>query len=101
MKIDGSNLQKFLENKELISLESEPTYPSFSYYFSQAKSCLQSFDRENGKQNQFQTRTEYNMFEWKAMRSLYRQNIKDIWSSNDKASGKMKEYRLLSLMNRK
>jgi len=51
MKIDGSNLQKFLENKELISLESEPTYPSFSYYFSQAKSCLQSFDRENGKQN--------------------------------------------------
>lgn len=41
------------------------------------------------------------MFEWKAMRSLYRENIKDIWSSNDKAPPKMKEYRLISLMNRK
>jgi hypothetical protein len=41
------------------------------------------------------------MFEWKAMRSLYRENLKDIWSTNDKAAGKMKEYRLISLMNRK
>jgi len=50
MKINTTNLQRFLENKELISLESGPTYPSFSHYVSQAKSCLQSFDRENGKQ---------------------------------------------------
>jgi hypothetical protein len=41
------------------------------------------------------------MFEWKAMRSLYRENIKDIWSNNDKAPPKMKEYRLISLMSRK
>lgn len=60
-----------------------------------------SFDRENGKQNQFETRAEYNMFEWKAMRSLYRQNIKEIWSSNDKAPIKMREYRLVTLINRK
>lgn len=40
------------------------------------------------------------MFEWKAMRSLYRENLKDLWSTNDK-TGKMKEYRLISLMNRK
>ena len=41
------------------------------------------------------------MFEWKAMRSLYRENLRDIWNANDKAPAKMKEYRLISLMNRK
>ena len=41
------------------------------------------------------------MFEWKAMRSLYRENIKDIWSNNDKASSKMKDHKIVSLMNRK
>ena len=42
------------------------------------------------------------MFEWKAMRSLYRENVKDIWDkSNDKTPANMKEYRLISLLNRK
>lgn len=41
------------------------------------------------------------MFEWKAMRSLYRENIKDMWSAGDRCPPKMKEYRLISLMYRK
>lgn len=36
------------------------------------------------------------------MRSLYRENIKDMWSSaGDRCPPKMKEYRLISLMYRK
>jgi hypothetical protein len=64
-------------------------------------SCLQTFDKETGKQTEFETRAEYNMFEWKAMRSLYRENIKDIWSNSDKAPPKMKEFRAIGLMHRK
>ena len=90
-----------MSNDEPINLQSAPTYTSFSYYFSQAISCLKSFDKDSGKQNEFETRAEYNMFEWKAMRSLYRENIKDIWSSSEKAPPKMKEYRLLSLLSKK
>jgi hypothetical protein len=41
------------------------------------------------------------MFEWKAMRSLYRENIRDMWVVNDKCPPKMKEFRLISLMYRK
>lgn len=41
------------------------------------------------------------MFEWKAMRSLYRENIRDMWATSDKCPPKMKEYRLISLMHRK
>jgi hypothetical protein len=41
------------------------------------------------------------MFEWKAMRSLYRENIKDMWATGDKCPPKMKEYRLINLMYRK
>lgn len=41
------------------------------------------------------------MFEWKAMRSLYRENIRDIWSNSEKAPANMKNYRLIGLMQRK
>jgi hypothetical protein len=41
------------------------------------------------------------MFEWKAMRALYRENVKEIWNNSDKAPPKMKDYRLISLLSRK
>jgi hypothetical protein len=53
MKIEGTNLLKFLENKEPISLQKAPSCTSFSYFYNQALSCLNSFDHENGKQTEF------------------------------------------------
>lgn len=101
MKIDGSSLLNFLENKQSLNIQKTPTTPSFSYFYSQSLSCLNSYDKETNKQNEFETRSEYNMFEWKAMRSLYRENIRDMWAINDKCPQKMKEFRLISLMYRK
>lgn len=62
MKIEGSNLLQFLQNKEPISLLQTASSTSFSYFYSQAKSSLDTFDFESGKQCEFDTRSEYNMF---------------------------------------
>jgi hypothetical protein len=40
MKIDGTNLLNFLENKDPINLVKNATSTSFSYFYSQAESCL-------------------------------------------------------------
>ena len=53
MKIESSKIENFLSNKEPINLQPEPTYTSFSYFYSQAVSCLGTFDREAGRQTEF------------------------------------------------
>jgi len=62
MKIESGKLERLIQNHEPIKLQTTPTYTSFSYYYSQAQSCYNSFDLEAGKQTEFETRSEYNMF---------------------------------------
>ena len=45
MKIEGHSLKRFLENRESLVLQKGPTCTSFSYFYSQALSCLNSFDK--------------------------------------------------------
>ncbi len=98
IKIEGENLAQFLQNREPISLQKAPTSTSFSAFYTESLALLRSFDLEAARQTEFETRSEYNMFEWKAMRSLYRENVKEIWSSSD---SKTKDYRLINLLSRK
>ena len=101
LKIKGNRLTEFLTDKQEVQLEEEATSTSFSYFYSQAQACLQSFDMKEGKQTEFETRGEYNMFQWKAMRSLYREGILEVWGSGKRGCQEMKEYPLINLMYKK
>lgn len=80
-------------------LKKEPIVPSFSYYYGQARKCLETFDEEAECQTEFDSRAEYNLFEWKAFRSLERERIvknKDI----DRTGNKYADYKLLDFVKR-
>ena len=51
VKLEGSKIQRFLDNRDPINLQAGATYTSYSYFFTQAMNCLKTFDLENGKQN--------------------------------------------------
>jgi hypothetical protein len=67
---------RFLSEKPKKIITKEPTQTSFSSFWDQCKSCLDGFDYEKSIQYEFEDKSEYNLFEWKALRSLYRENIK-------------------------
>ena len=96
MNIEGDTLLKFLTEPTLPHIVTTPTQTSFAYYWSQGKSCLDSFDYENSQQSEFETKSEYNMFEWKALRSLYKESTKEI--SLGEKNPKLREFKALALI---
>jgi len=61
--------------------------------------CLNTFDEDEQCQTEFYSRAEYNLFEWKAFRSLERERIvknKDL----DREGSKFVDYKLLDFVKR-
>ncbi len=53
MNIDGDTLLKFLREPCIPHIVTTPTQTSFCYYWSQGKSCLESFNFESSEQHEF------------------------------------------------
>lgn len=53
-------------------LSTQPLLPSFEYYFNEASSALKNFEERGNFSENFEKKSAYTAFEWKAMKALYR-----------------------------
>ena len=76
--------------------------PSFYNYYEEALGALNELNTEDNFKSVFESKNDYSIYEWKAIKCLARESIKDLQpDKKDTSTGKHKDYRLLNIIKKR